>query len=62
MDTNITAILAGIILLCIIKIKFNPRLDKVEDNYSISYIMYYTIKGNYNEDVRDYFILYKYKK
>lgn len=62
MDTIITAILAGIILLCIIKIKFNPRLDKVEDNYNISYIVYYTIKGNYNEDVRDYFILYKIKK
>lgn len=62
MDIFITAFLAGIILLCIIKIKFNPKFDKVEDNYNISYIIYYTIKGNYNEDIRDYFILYKIKK
>ena len=62
MDTFITATLAGVILLCIIKVKFNPTFDKVEDDYSISYIVHYTIKGKYNENIRDYFILCKIKK
>ena len=62
MDTIITALLAGIILLCIIKVKFNPIFDKVEDDYSISYIVHYTIKGKYNENIRDYLVYYKIEK
>lgn len=51
------------LLLAIIEHKFNPRIDKVETEDEISFLLYYTIKSKCGTmKIRDYIILFKTNK
>lgn len=63
MESILTVMIVVVLLIItIIIFKFNPKIDKVEDDYVISYIVHYSIKGKFGEVIRDYFILFKINK
>lgn len=62
MDRIMPILIIAIIFLVIVILKFNPRISKVEDDSVTSYILHYTIRGNFGDIIRGYFILFKIHK
>lgn len=62
MESIISIIIIAVLLIAIILIKFKPSIYKVEDDFVISYLVYYSIKGTFGNTIRDYFVLFKINK
>lgn len=62
MDRIMPIVIITAFFLLVIILKFNPRISKIEDNYTVSYIMHYTIRCKFGSVIRDWFVLLKYNK
>lgn len=55
-------ILLIILISVVLEIKFKPRIETVETDFYKSFLVFYTIKSNYNTYSREFFELFKMNK
>lgn len=61
---NLTVVITVLFLIAlIVEIKFQPRLDKINDDNQVKYIVWYSIKSKFGDLVaREFFILFTINK